>query len=270
MIKSNFHTHTSYCDGQSTAEEMVKEAIKENFTALGFSGHSYTSFDESYAMSLANEQKYKDEIANLKGKYKSKIMIFCGLELDFFSDYEALGYDYIIGSVHYVKKDGVVVPVDLSPESLKDNVNNLWGGDWFNFTEDYYNLVSLLQAKTKADIYGHIDLVLKFNEANRFFDQTDKRYVNQVLEAVDSLLEADKIFEVNTGAMANGLRTIPYPEKWILKYINSKGGKVMLSSDCHNAQKLAYGFDSAAEILKDCGFKEVYTLNQSGFEPVKL
>ncbi|MDP4134242.1 MAG: hypothetical protein Q8882_09540 [Bacillota bacterium] len=44
----------------------------------------------------------------------------------------------------------------------------------------------------------------------------------------------------------------------------------MLSSDCQSVQKLAYGFDSATEILKDCGFKEVYTLNQNGFEPVKL
>ena len=40
MIKENFHTHTTFCDGSHSAEEMVLSAIEKGFTALGFSGHS--------------------------------------------------------------------------------------------------------------------------------------------------------------------------------------------------------------------------------------
>ena len=40
MIKENFHTHTQFCDGKSTAEEMLLSAIDKGFSALGFSGHS--------------------------------------------------------------------------------------------------------------------------------------------------------------------------------------------------------------------------------------
>ena len=36
MIKSNYHTHTNFCDGKSTAEEMVKSAIEKNLIFLGF------------------------------------------------------------------------------------------------------------------------------------------------------------------------------------------------------------------------------------------
>ena len=41
----NYHTHTNYCDGKNTAEEIVKKAIELGLSELGFSGHSYTDFD---------------------------------------------------------------------------------------------------------------------------------------------------------------------------------------------------------------------------------
>ena len=36
----NLHTHTTYCDGKNTAEEMVQKAIELGFRSLGFSGHA--------------------------------------------------------------------------------------------------------------------------------------------------------------------------------------------------------------------------------------
>ena len=41
MFKQNLHTHSLYCDGKDTIEEMVQEAISRNFDVLGFSGHGY-------------------------------------------------------------------------------------------------------------------------------------------------------------------------------------------------------------------------------------
>lgn len=49
MELKNFHTHTTYCDGKNTAEEMILAAINQGFTALGFSGHSHTSIDRHIA-----------------------------------------------------------------------------------------------------------------------------------------------------------------------------------------------------------------------------
>ena len=49
MIKANFHTHTTYCDGKNTPEEMVQAAIALGMTAIGFSGHSH-SVTETYGM----------------------------------------------------------------------------------------------------------------------------------------------------------------------------------------------------------------------------
>ncbi len=36
---ANFHTHTVFCDGRNTPEEVVLSAIEKGFSAIGFSGH---------------------------------------------------------------------------------------------------------------------------------------------------------------------------------------------------------------------------------------
>ena len=58
MIFSDYHVHTAYCDGKSTPEEIVTSAIKKGMTHIGFSGHSYTFFDESYCMSKEATKEY--------------------------------------------------------------------------------------------------------------------------------------------------------------------------------------------------------------------
>ena len=37
----NLHTHSTFCDGIHTPEQMVQFALQKGFTSLGFSGHSY-------------------------------------------------------------------------------------------------------------------------------------------------------------------------------------------------------------------------------------
>lgn len=85
MIKTNFHTHTIYCDGKDTPEALVISAIEKGFSAIGFSGHSYFEIDKSYSMNAESEKMYFSDILSLKSKYKDKIEIFCGIEQDFYS-----------------------------------------------------------------------------------------------------------------------------------------------------------------------------------------
>ena len=65
MELKNFHTHTTYCDGKNTAEEMILAAINQGFTALGFSGHSHTSIDPSYCMTRDETRRYINELKAL-------------------------------------------------------------------------------------------------------------------------------------------------------------------------------------------------------------
>ena len=100
MIKSDFHTHTTYCDGENSIKEMIDYAVSNGMESIGFSGHSHTPFDESYCMSNADTEKYIKEVSVMKRKY-SDIEIYLGIERDRFSDIINIErFDYVIGSVH--------------------------------------------------------------------------------------------------------------------------------------------------------------------------
>ena len=79
----NLHTHSTFCDGKYSLEEMVKGAIEKGFHSLGFSGHGYTSWWSEYCMTEEGTKQYKEEIKRLKEVYKDQIDLYCGLEMDF-------------------------------------------------------------------------------------------------------------------------------------------------------------------------------------------
>jgi len=39
---SNYHTHSTFCDGKNTPEEIVLAAIDKGFDVIGLSGHGHT------------------------------------------------------------------------------------------------------------------------------------------------------------------------------------------------------------------------------------
>ncbi len=209
MILKDFHVHTNFCDGADAAEDMVLAAIDIGMTHLGFSGHSHTAFDESYCMSAEKTAEYRRGIARLKEKYADKIRIFCGIEQDYYSDAPTAGYDYVIGSVHYIEKDGDFFPVDESAAELSGAAQKYYGGDIYALAEEYFAKVGNILEKTGADIVGHFDLVTKFNEG---------------------------------GAMLRRYRKSPYPSRFLLDYITERGGRLILSSDSHSRGSLCYRF----------------------------
>ena len=40
MKKTNFHTHTTWCDGKDSPETVILAAIGKGFSAIGFSSHA--------------------------------------------------------------------------------------------------------------------------------------------------------------------------------------------------------------------------------------
>lgn len=242
MILQDFHVHTTYCDGKSTAEETVLAAIALGMKRIGFSGHSFTEFDAGYCMSPSDTEKYICEIKMLKEKYADKIEILCGIELDVYSDINVSRFDYVIGSAHYIKQGGEYIPVDLSAQTLFDAAEKHFGGDMYSLAEAYYETVAKV-AERRVDIIGHIDLIAKFNEEGVMFDETHPRYVTASKKAVDILLKSGVPFEINTGVIVRGYKSTPYPAEFLLEYITEKGGKFILDSDSHRSDMLCFEFE---------------------------
>ena len=227
---------------------MLLSAIEKGLTTYGFSGHGYTDFDLRYCMTLEKTELYKRDIRALKEKYKDKIEVLLGIELDVFSNYPTDDFDYVIGSAHYVTKNGVYRDIDENPEVFEAICREWFDGDYYAFAEEYYGGVAKL-AEKKIDIIGHFDLVTKFNEGDKLFDTSDPRYLAAAKRAIDALLPLKIPFEINTGAISRGYRTTPYPAPDLMDYIRSKGGSFVLCSDTHRKENICFQFDTWEKLL---------------------
>lgn len=269
MIRQNLHTHSIYCDGKDTIDEMVREAIGKGFTVLGFSGHGPCAVDEC-AMSEEGLASYIRDVREAREKYRGQIRIFLGIEEDMMQRVPSRApYDFVIGSKHFITVGGQVKSIDYSADESRKIVE-LYGGDFLAFARDYYEDVAKMADFPEVDIIGHLDLLMKFNEDGSFGSFTDPDYISCAEKCIDALVGAGKILEVNTGAVARGYRKDPYPERHLLSYIRKKGGKILLNSDCHDRKMLDCCYRESLEMIGKSGFDSMMVLTKDGFREAPL
>ncbi|MBQ0083649.1 MAG: histidinol-phosphatase [Clostridiales bacterium] len=248
MQKFDYHVHSVFSDGDASPREIIETAISLGLTEIGFSEHSYTFFDTEPC--IKDFEGYYAEISALEKEYAGKIKVLCGLEQDYFSPAPDSRLDYIIGSVHYVFKDGLYIPVDAGADRLKRDVGIHFGGDFYTLAESYFELVGDLAKKFNPDIIGHFDLITKYNEKYHFFDESCERYRAAWQKSADKLLKTNRVFEINTGAVSRGHKTTPYPSREIYEYIKNRGGRFILSGDSHKANQLCFDFGKYSKYIK--------------------
>ena len=272
MRPFSYHNHTVFCDGKNTVDEMVRSAIVHGCDAIGFSGHSIVASEPAYAMKVEDLPRYKSEVFAAREKYKDQITVLFGIELDIESDMSVYvdDYDYKIGSVHHIRKNGVDYSIDASKERFGQLVDEAYEGDVYTFCEDYFRLLERVYEVTGCDIVGHIDLLTKFNENGEFFDENNERYVAAAEKAIKKLCRDGVIFEINTGAISRGYRSTPYPSKRLLEIIKREGGKITYSSDCHAAEAIICGYDDAVRLATECGFDGFMKLIDGEFRLVRF
>lgn len=261
----NLHTHSTYCDGADTPEEIVKTAIEKGFSGIGFSSHSYMHFSAGKSMPESRKNEYKNEILKLKDKYKEKIDVFCGLEVELYSEVDLSGYDYLIGSVHYLKFGDKYVGFDRNQDVVQNVIDEYFDGDGMKYAKEYYKTLAKLPEYGDFDIIGHFDLICKHSDNIKFFDEDSEEYIDAAFKAAQKLAGKIPYFEVNTGAISRGYRKSPYPSVTILKELKRLGFGPIITSDCHDRNYLDCHFEECVNLLKKCGFKDRYILTDNGF-----
>ncbi len=266
----NLHTHTTFCDGKDAPEQLIETALSLGLQSIGFSGHSYMPFAPDHSMSQQGTADYRNRIFALKEQYRGKIDVFCGLEEELYSPEDNRAYDYRIGSTHYFYIDGKYVGFDRSASIVQGVINEYFGGDGMAYAKAYYEQIINLPKRGKFDILGHFDLITKHCQTQNFFDVTSPKYLAYAYDAIDALAGKIPLFEVNTGAIARGYRTTPYPTLPLLKQFKQKGFGAVIGSDCHDKTQLTCSFEQAAALLREAGFTERYILTKNAFTAVPL
>ena len=264
MTKINLHTHSTFCDGKNTPEEMVLSALEKGFSVLGFSSHSMYPFSSDWHIPSNQHADYVKAIRELAVKYQDRIKILCGFECDYFpplsipekSHFGELKPDYLIGAVHYLVHNNMQATVDAT-NKVREGLERLYKGDGKLCVHDYYQAQRDMLKQGNFEIWAHPDLVRKRNGLLHFFDETEEWYKDEVRETVKVAAKTGVIAEINTGAIARGAMDDVYPSSYFLSLLHDAGIPVCISSDCHNAADLDCAFDRAIQIAKKAGYKEL-------------
>ena len=266
MITQNLHAHSRYDDGAATCGEMVRAAIDAGLHSFGVSAHSPMPH-EPWTVPKWRMGAFQREMAQLKALYADRITVYTGLEYDLVSERDFSGFDYVIASVHAIDYAGKRWAVDHTRERAQQMIDEAFRGDKEAAAAHYFSLVRSIADIPEADIVGHFDLLTKFNEPEPLYDTAAPAYRRAALDAMEALVQAGKIFELNTGAVSRGYRTDFYPESFLLCALREMGGKLILSSDSHAADTVTFGFPEAEKKAKAAGFDHVWMLTDEGFRP---
>ena len=270
MKLQSLHSHSLFDDGKSTMEEMVQGALAQGLSALGFSGHSPMPTPQDWTVQVEDLPRYRQEALRLKAAYRYEIPLYYGLEFDLVSQIPLDGYEYIIGSVHHIPVDGSWVSVDDAVEVTRNNVQDLFHGDSDAYSAAYYRQLLRVADDPRLDIVGHFDQLTKFNEIAPLVNTDTLAYHKAASEAMDALIAAGKIFEINTGAISRGYRTTPYPALWLLQQLQRRGARITITADAHSADAVACGYRDALARAEFVGFRELWFFNGQAFYPVPL
>ena len=264
----NAHTHTTYCDGKTPILEMIERAVALGFTALGFSGHAHEGIDPKYEMSVEGQAEYLRTLRALQ-KEETRLRLWVGLERGSLSHAARAPYDYIIGSTHTFRQplDGQYFAVDSSADSLRQLLEKRYLGDGLALARDYYAQEVDYITSFRPEIIGHFDLVMKNNEELRLFDPESEAYRRLAASALERAFHGCTLLELNTGGMARCAHVhAPYPSMYLLGLWREMGGRVILTSDCHDARYLDYAFDESLALLRRAGYASVCALGGFGEE----
>lgn len=265
MIYSNYHSHTNLCDGSDEPEAYIKQAHKLGLSAYGFSSHAPMPLDCKWCMDFEQMQRYVKQISILKEKWRNRLQIYTGLEIDYIPNiiapnspfFKQLNLDYTIGSVHFVYffRKKKLWEIDGTHEDFENGVNELFAGDFRKAATKYYEMIRQMVINSKPDIIGHFDKIKMHNNGNKYFSENSEWYHKIVMKTLRSIERSGAIIEVNTRGLYTGQSNALYPDEFILEHIKSLKIPIIISTDAHKPDEILKGFDSALHILQKIGFE---------------
>jgi len=245
-MRVDIHNHTTLCNhATGSMEEYILEAIKKQIDIFGFSCHAPMSFEPEYRMSLEESKDYEKDILILKEKYKDKIDIRLGYEVDFMRDKKYIEkkilnskVDYLIGSVHFLDDWGFDNPAFLKNYD-NQNIDKIW--------KEYFDMISLM-AKTKYfDVVGHLDLIKIF----KFLPKNDIKEL--AFNAMQDIKKSNMVIEINGAGFRKPIKE-QYPSIQLLELAFELNIPITFGSDAHAIEQIGYGYEKAAQIAKIVGY----------------
>lgn len=267
----NFHTHTKWCDGKSTVEEFLIEALQSGFCQLGFSSHAPLLFQTNWAlMNDFKAMEYVRDVRYTSEKY-NQIQVLCGLEADFLpgktrrfnETMDMFGLDYIIGAVHLVDIPGMDEPffIDGARKDFVAYMSKYLKNDGKKACMLYYEqMMRMVEAET-FHIIAHLDKI-KMNNANEYFREDEHWYQDTIMELLKLIKQKGIIIEINTRGLYRGKTDDFFPSRWIINEAARMEIPLLVQTDAHKTDELTRGMAEAFKFLHSIGYSKRFQWNE--------
>ncbi len=254
----NLHSHTQFCDGHASMEEMAKAAVELGMEHYGFSPHSPIIIDSPCNMTRKSVDSYLGEVTRLQEKFGDKIRLYPAMEIDFLSpdfgphlDYfQKLPLDYSLGSVHFVpNQDGFPIDCDGSSERFLKNLRDGFAGDLRYVVEKYFEQVLTMIEIGGFNVLAHPDKIAQ-NAVKATPDiESESWYAALMDDLVRMAVDSDLTIEINTKYLHEKKRFFPATRWWDL--LLTYKAKIVVDSDAHRPEKINEGRPEAFQMLRE-------------------
>lgn len=238
----DLHTHSKYSrHAIGEIEELIFLAIQHGVKILTVTDHAPFPTDMNNRLQPNELDEYFCTIRELRKKYADKLLILCGLEVDFMAqelDYirmllESVSADYIIGAVHTI--------------SVFDEQINIWDIDKINqpeFIEKYFATLEQLILSQLFDAVAHPDAILRGGIPEELYEK-------QINKLIPAIIKYNIAYEINTSCMRKE-RYDSYKKEIVaasgeytgilaLPHLIQAGVKFTIGSDAHCPQDVGNG-----------------------------
>ena len=242
----DLHNHTPLCNhAVGEMDDYIEAAIKLGTKQFGFSDHAPMDFDPKYRMAFSDMEKYEKDVLDAKEKYKDKIEILLGYEVDYLKGYMDervlnADVDYLIGSVHFIEGWGFDNPEFIGRYKDQD-IDEIW--------QKYFDTIEEMANSKLFDIVGHLDLIKVF----KFMPNRD---INEMAEgALKAIKKADMVLELNVAGYRKPIGEA-YPSISLLKQAYKLGIPITFASDAHKPEQVSMFNDKVIKMARDIGYTE--------------
>jgi len=238
---------------QANAERYRVTADERGIAELGVSEHVYrfTQVLDVWAHPFW-QQHAKDDIDEYCAFVRQDTGLRLGIEADFVPGAEdrmanllqARDFDYVVGSVHFLR-DGAVDMDDYSVWSSGRSVEEIW--------KRYFEAIGEAARSGLFDILAHPDLV-KYWGKGRPAPEGDLRYYYE--PAIEAIAETGIAVELSTAGLRKPVGEM-YPAPAFLEMCVDVGAPIALSSDAHRPEDIGADYEQAIELLEQVGVSEL-------------